>query len=99
MNSQSVSFDLKVFSLNAIKHAAYKYLHVFAVDITVVDEQIQCVIHFASSVDEQKSQLIVNDFRKEALDQDLREKLKAETETVRNLILAHAFSKTGLVSQ
>jgi len=32
------------------------------------------------------------------LDQDLRETLKVETEPVRNLILAHAFSKTGIIS-
>ena len=29
----------------------------------------------------------------------LREKIKLETTPIRNLILAHAFSRTGLVSQ
>ena len=41
---------------------------------------------------------LIDDFKKEVLDQDLREKLKVETEPVRNLILAHAFSKTGIIS-
>jgi His-Xaa-Ser system protein HxsD len=40
----------------------------------------------------------VESFKKEVLDQDLRLKLKAETEPIRNLILAHAFSKTGLIA-
>jgi len=31
--------------------------------------------------------------------QELREKIKLETEDVRNLILAHAFSKTNLIDE
>jgi len=38
----------------------------------------------------------VHDFKKEVLDQHLREKIKAETDDIRNLILSVAFSSTGL---
>lgn len=99
MNSVCVVFDLNAFSLNAVKSAAYRYLDLFTADITVADQHIQCALQFISKLSEDKTQQIVNDFKKEVLDQDLRERLKAETETVRNLILAHAFSKTGLVDQ
>lgn len=99
MNSISVVFDLNAFSLSAVKSATYRYLHVFTADISIVEQQLLCVLHFVSTLSEDKTQQIVNDFKKEVLDQDLRERLKAETETVRNLILAHAFSKTGLVDQ
>ena len=40
----------------------------------------------------------IENLKKEVLDQELRHKLKAETEPVRNLIFAHAFSKTGLIA-
>jgi His-Xaa-Ser system protein HxsD len=35
-------------------------------------------------------------FRNEVIDQDLRRRIARETENTRNLILAMAFSKTGL---
>ena len=39
---------------------------------------------------------VVAEFRSEVLDQVLRERIRAETADVRNLVLALAFSKTGL---
>jgi len=39
---------------------------------------------------------IINAFKRELLDQQLRLSIKKETEPQRNLILAYAFSKTGL---
>jgi len=40
--------------------------------------------------------ILLADFKRELLDQQLRSKIKAETEPVRNLILAYAFSRSGL---
>jgi His-Xaa-Ser system protein HxsD len=40
----------------------------------------------------------INRFKNEVLDQDLRQTIANETVTMRNVILAHAFSKTGLQS-
>lgn len=91
-----VTFDDRVFSLMAIKKAAYAYLRTFSAEVTVQDHQISCQLVFTPAVDETVRVRIVEDFKKEVLDQDLRERLKAETEAVRNVILAHAFSKTGL---
>jgi len=96
--STVVTFDSKVFPLMPIKKAAYKYLRAFAADITVQAEQINCQLTFSSPVTEEERIRLVEDFKKEVLDQDLRERLKLETEAVRNVILAHAFSKTGLVN-
>lgn len=93
----TVSFDGKVFSLAAVKKAAYRYLHIFTSEISLVDGQIQCVLTCASPTTEADGIQLVNELKKEVLDQDLREQLKAETEAVRNVILAHAFSKTGLI--
>ncbi len=85
-----VEFDNKVFSLTAIKTAAYKYLDSFVCDITMQDNEIKCVLGFAPSLNDDSYAQLVDEFKKEVLDQDLREKLKVETEPIRNLILAHA---------
>lgn len=94
----TVEFDTRVFPLTTIKKAAYKYLNSFVCDLSVRDTEIRCLLRFPPSISNIDRALLVDDFKKEVLDQDLREKLKAETESVRNLILAHAFCKTGIVS-
>jgi His-Xaa-Ser system protein HxsD len=38
----------------------------------------------------------LQDFKRELIDQELRMKIKSETEAVRNLVLAYTFSRTGL---
>ncbi len=94
----SVSFDSKVFCLAAVKKAAYRYLHAFTTGISIVDGRIDCKLSFSSPVTDAEGLRLVNELKKEVLDQDLREQLQARTEAVRNVILAHAFSKTGLIS-
>ena len=94
----AVNFDSHVFSLTAVKKAAYRYIDSFSADISVKDDEIRCLLNFTSPKSDESCARLTDDFKKEVLDQDLREKLKAETEPVRNLILAHAFSKTGIIS-
>lgn len=96
--SLMVSFDSKVFTVTSIKTAAYKYFRVFTADINIQSERINCQLTFPSPVNEEEGIQLIDEFKKEVLDQDLRERLKSETEAVRNVILAHAFSKTGLVN-
>ena len=94
-----LTFDNQVYSLTAVKKAAYKYLDRFSADIRIEDARITCWLTFTSSNDQDATRrLLIEDFRKEILDQDLREALKVETEAVRNLILAYAFSQTGIPS-
>jgi His-Xaa-Ser system protein HxsD len=94
----TVTLDAKVYSLIAVKKAAYKHSHAFTADISILDEEIRCLINFQHAITEEQALRLTNEFKKEVLDQDLREKLKVETESVRNVILAHAFSKTGLIN-
>lgn len=90
-------FDATVFSVDAIKKAAYRSINRFAVNIAKENNQIKCSLTFKDSATPQQIKFYIDDFKKEVLDQDLRESIKKETETVRNLILAHTFSKTGLI--
>jgi len=93
-----VTFDLAVFSLDAVKTACYKFLDRFTSDIELCDGRIICHLTFDDKSSEVQISANVDNLKKEALDQDLRLKLKTETEPIRNLILAHAFSKTGLIA-
>jgi len=71
----------------------------FSTEFRVDGPVIRTVLHFNVDKSEDTIDSIVETFRKEVLDQDLRGSIKAETESVRNLILAHAFSRTSLVQK
>ena len=90
-------FDATVYSSDAIKKAAYRSINRFAVNIAKEGNEIKCSLTFKDSATETQIKSYIDDFKKEVLDQDLRELIKKETEGVRNLILAHTFSKTGLI--
>ena len=68
----SVTFDSQVYSLTAVKKAAYKYLDCFSADISIVGTKIDCRLTFTSSNDHGSRQRLIEDFRKEVLDQDLK---------------------------
>ena len=93
---ETVHFDHHVFSLIAVKKAAYRYIDVFSTDIVVRVPHIICSLKFSSSIDKRRAAELLDEFRKEVLDQELREQIKIETEPIRKLILAYAFSNTGI---
>lgn len=93
-----VRFDSRLYSGDAIKRALYRMTDRFAGEVKQADLDYICVLHFSPEKSDITKDLDVMNFKKEVLDQDLREKIRLETEPVRNLILAHAFSKTGLIS-
>ena len=93
---KEVGFDKNTTSLDSLKKAAYRFIDHCSVEFVSDDSRFVCLLHFSSTVSEEAAMLTVEDFRKEVLDQDLRASIKVETEAIRNLILAHAFSKTGI---
>jgi His-Xaa-Ser system protein HxsD len=90
-----VQFDRKVYKLNAVKKAAYKYGGLFYVLLDETDEFITATLK--SKADCQAPNLAAEEFCNEVLDQELREEIAAETSGIRDLLLAHAFSKTSLI--
>lgn len=93
-----LTFDSAVFSLETVKAACYRFTDRFTPGIETVDGKIICHLQFEPELSDVAVHSEVSNFQKEVLDQDLRAKLKTETEAVRNVILAHAFSKTGLIA-
>jgi His-Xaa-Ser system protein HxsD len=90
-------FDEKIYSIEALKKAAYKGIAHYSVVIKKEGAQFECLFSFPENTTSEKISKYLDEYKKEVLDQDLRETIKKETEGVRNLILAHAFSKTGLI--
>ena len=90
-------FDENVYSIEALKKASYRNIANYSVVIKKEGAQLECLFSFPDGTTEHQTSLFIDDFKKEVLDQDLREIIKRETEGIRNLILSHAFSKTRLV--
>jgi len=88
-------FDSKVCKLTAVKKAAYKYGNVFHIMIEETDGFILVSLRPTSSNSDPEE--AVGRFCNEVLDQELREEIAAETNGIRDLLLAHAFSKTSLI--
>ena len=88
-------FDRNVYRLTAVKKAAYKYGNIFRIMIEEADGFILASLKAASSNNDPEE--AVGSFCNEVLDQELREEIAAETNGIRDLLLAHTFSKTSLI--
>ena len=94
-----ITIDLSVYSLSSVKKTCYKFSSECSVILDKIDEdKIRINFYFPINVDEQHKKNILSDFYNELLDQDLREVVFKETEGIRNIILAQAFSKTSLIN-
>jgi His-Xaa-Ser system protein HxsD len=93
-----VTFEQEAHSVDAIQRAAYRLSDRLSIDLQSTGNLFTCTTHIDSD-DPDVASTILSDFRKEVLDQTLRERIRSETEGVRNLILALAFSNTGLASE
>ena len=91
-----VAFDTSVYRLTAIKKAAHKFGDRFHILIRPgTDARVEAVLKAKTALSDPKR--VVGEFCNEVLDQELRELVAQETQAVRDLILAQAFSKTSLL--
>ncbi|MEQ1602495.1 MAG: His-Xaa-Ser system protein HxsD [Methylophilaceae bacterium] len=91
-------FDERLYSLEAVQKAAYRFIHLFTTDMSLSDGKIVCSLKPTQEQTPEGLEHYVDEFKKEVLDQHLRIKIKAETEDVRNLVLGIAFSNSGLLA-
>lgn len=96
MPHHELTFDSSATPLDAIQRAIYRLSDRLSCDLSIADGRCHCTVHTcddsAISMDEVVAQL-----RNEVLDETLRQRVREETREVRNLILALAFSNTGLI--
>jgi His-Xaa-Ser system protein HxsD len=91
----TLSFDSSTASLDAIQRAVYRLSDRLSCDVVAADTRVEVVVHPADP--DADLEPLIGDLRNEVLDQTLRERVREETSDVRNLVLALAFSRTGLV--
>jgi len=102
IESLTLEFDSNAFTLSAVQKACYRFTNVASFEIRLETQNSKTAILVVATNLGSKSVAGLDHLKKlirnEALDQQLREQISAETQDVRNLILAHAFSKTGLIA-
>lgn len=91
-------FDQSIYYIDAIEKAAYRASSYFTSNLSKVDTKVSCTLTANVGINNDQFTQAIEEFKKDILDQQLRIKLKAETEPIRNLILGIAFSNTGLQS-
>ena len=95
-SSLLLEYDEQFYTVDAIQKAAYRSMNSLTADISTSNGKINCLLNPNIKVSAEGFDFAVQEFKKEVLDQQLRIKLKAETEPIRNLILGLVFSNSGL---
>jgi His-Xaa-Ser system protein HxsD len=92
----ALEFDAANHSADAVQRAAYRMSDRASFEVDEREGRIVCRL-FVESDDPGDAEHVVSDFRNHVIDQVLRERVRRETEGVRNAIFALAFSNTGLI--
>jgi His-Xaa-Ser system protein HxsD len=91
----TLAFDQATVNLDALQRSAYAVAADMTVDIRITGADYMCTL-FPRRQDTAGDELR-HRFRAEVNDQILRVRIAKETEPLRNLVFALAFSQTGLV--
>ena len=97
-----LEFDATAYPLSTVQKACYRFTNIASFEVRQCKRDDREIVLVSAQPLSAKSegglehlgQLV----RNEALDQSLREQIRQQTEGVRNLVLAHAFSRTGLIA-
>ena len=89
-----IGVDCGLYSQTAILKATYKFTGRYYAEVKRASETIITVV-FMSKTTAGLDPHLREEFLNELIDQQLRERIQAETSPVRNLIIAHALSRLG----
>lgn len=96
----SLTIDTRVYRIVAIKKAGYRVADRCTAFVGSPDDHLVPVsLQFKPNTPESTAHETARVFLQELLDQELREQIAEETNAVRTLILAHAFSKADLIKR
>jgi His-Xaa-Ser system protein HxsD len=90
----TVAFDETTVQLEALQRAVYAVADVMTVDIARAGGRFVCTLYARNQADDESE--LAHRLRAEVIDQTLRLQIADQTEPLRNLIFALAFSRTGL---
>lgn len=89
-----LELDASIYSVDAVEAAAYRFIDRLSVLISKTGNKLELEISVDTSTGMDDE--LLQDFKKELTDQNLRKRIRSETEQTRNLILAYTFSRSGL---
>ena len=89
-------FSSEFYSVDAIKRAAYRLSGDAVFDLRREGDDFVVQISPRGDAEIENISDLEEKFKTEVLDADLREQLASETAGIRNTILSHVFSRTGL---
>lgn len=92
-----LKFDTAIFSVETVKRALYRFGDRCAFDIRLEDPVIAVTVAGQERLDPSALDVLCGKIRNEVLDQSLRDSISQETANIRTLILANAFSNSGLI--
>lgn len=91
--------DLRLYSVDALHAAVYRFANV-GCSIEHVDwEGMTASVAFARPPIASEHASLLTRFRQELTDQVLRHRIRGETDAIRTLILAHAFSDSAIAEK
>ncbi|MFP5483754.1 MAG: hypothetical protein ACLGGW_10820 [Gammaproteobacteria bacterium] len=95
-----LSFDAAAYSVLAVQKACHRFSNLAAFEVqTKPAEIVVSATLLDANAEQSHVDYLSGQLRNEALEQTLRESVRQQTEGTRHLILAHAFSRTGLISE
>jgi len=90
-----LEIDEQIYCIEVVQKASYRFIDRLTILISKSTGNLTCDIEPVIGAEAQLDENVAN-FKRELLDQQLRKQIKDETESARNLILAYAFSRSGL---
>lgn len=95
-----LSFDAAAYSVLAVQKACHRFSNLAAFEVQTKPAEVVVTATLLDAHAEQSHVAYLSgQLRNEALEQTLRETVRQQTEGTRHLILAHAFSRTGLIAE
>lgn len=88
-----LELDASVYPTDVIEAASYRLIDKLSVVISPLGEKYAVEISFDNEINQEQ---LLQLFKKELTDQKLRKQIRSETQQTRNLVIAYAFSRSGL---
>jgi His-Xaa-Ser system protein HxsD len=95
-----LTLDALIYSPTAVQKAGYRLAKRCSLVIDcLVENELRGSLLLPPDTTEIQARGVAADFFRELSDQQLRERVQEETKGIRELVLAHAFSKTDLIDR
>lgn len=97
---QTLTIDLRIFPLPVVKRAGYRMADQCTIVLgPLVGDLISVALNFPTAATQSAQRAALDTFHRHLIDEDLRAQIRADTTALREVILAHTFSMTDILSR